>query len=77
MSRPFPVRNPPEGFPAAVDWSALCDRHARAHHGQGLERLAFEGGLSPYHLTLNIKKRARFAAAHDALEVLREVETLL
>lgn len=73
MSRPFPVRNPPPGCPAAVEWSALCDRHARDHHGVGLERLAHEGGLSPYHLTLNIKKRPRYAAAHDALDVLREV----
>lgn len=70
--RPFPVSNPPAGAPSAVRWDALCDKHARAQHGVGLERLAHEGGLSAYHLALNIKRLPRYAAAHDALDVLRE-----
>jgi hypothetical protein len=72
MSRPFPVSNPPAGAPAFVRWESLCDKHARAQHGVGLERLAHEGGLSAYHLTLNIKRLPRFAAAHDAVDVLLE-----
>lgn len=70
--RPFPVRNPPAGAPAFVKWSSLCDRHARDQHGVGLERLAHDGGLSAYHLTLNIKRAPRYAAAHDTLNVLLE-----
>lgn len=65
----FPVRNAPEGCAKFVDQSVMSDPHARDMHGLGLERLAREGGLSAYDVACNIRRKPKYAACHDAVDV--------
>ena len=65
----FPVlhhyrRDPNDGMPDFVEWSALSEEQARANHGQTLTRLAERGGLSPREIVANVKRKGYYDVAN-------------
>lgn len=47
-ARRFPIKNAAPGFMASIAWETVerCEDQARKNHGQDLEQLAAEGGLT-------------------------------
>lgn len=65
----FPVlhhyrRDPNDGIPDFVEWSALSEKRAQTNHSQTLTRLAERGGLSPREIVANVKDKDYYDVAN-------------
>ena len=65
-ARGFPVLRPPEGCAQFVTWSSLSEDLAQKHHGQSLAQLARRGGLTPYEITVNVRRLKLHAVVSEA-----------